>query len=479
MATTSTGQPVTPPTTMLRFDPFFLDIQFELWLHSTKSKPTSYQTTRSLRDGQDLTHFLILMGSNVRQSCLIAALLVALFSGCTTSHEKRIVYHYEPTYGVASLKFERALVAGGGGLFAGNQAVLLQNGDAFFSSILKAIRGAKASVNIELFIFAKGKIAETFVEALCAKAREGVEVRVLVDSVGERLGRLGEQMKAGGVKFRIYKPVKFRSISKTGDRTHRKIITVDGRIGFTGGLAIDDRWTGNARNPEEWRDTVVRLEGPVVLQLQRLFLENWLYTTGEFLDGEGQFPAAQMAGDMKAQAVGSSRTSQLSTAKLHYYMPIQAAREYIWIENAYFLPDVDFKAALVAAASRGVDVRVVVPGENTDLRAVRYAGRRDYSEFLKAGVKIYEFQPTMLHSKIMVVDGLWCSVGSINFTSRSMKSNAEANVAVYDTRFGEQVRVMMQEDMARCEQITLERWTQRSLYQRLKEGFFSLYKNLF
>jgi len=355
----------------------------------------------------------------------------------------------------------------------------LQNGDAFFSSILEAIRGAKASVNIELYIFAKGKIAERFVEALCAKAHEGIEVRVLVDSVGDRLGHLREQMKAGGVKFRVYKPVRLRSISKTGDRTHRKIITVDGRIGFTGGLSIDDRWAGNARNRDEWRDTVVRLEGPVVLQLQRVFLENWLYTTGEFLDGEGQFPVAQMAGDMKAHAVGSSRTSQLSIAKLHYYMPIQAARDHIWIENAYFLPDVDFKAGLVAAARRGVDVRVVVPGENTDLRAVRYASRHDYHELLKAGVKIYEFQPTMLHSKIMVVDGLWSSIGSINFTSRSMKSNAEANAAIYDTRFAEQVRVMMEGDMARCEQITLERWEQRSLYQRLKESFFGLYKELF
>ena len=424
-------------------------------------------------------HFLICFCSNVRQRCFIAALLVALLCGCATSHDKRIVYHYEPTYGVASLKFERALVAGGGGLFGGNQAVLLQNGDAFFPSILEAIRGAKASVNIELYIFAKGKIAETFVEALCAKAHEGVEVRVLVDSVGNRLGHFREQMKASGVKFRSYKPVKLRSISKTGDRTHRKIITVDGRIGFTGGLGIDDRWAGDARNLHEWRDTVVRLEGPVVLQLQRVFLENWLYTTGEFLDGEGQFPVAQLAGDMKAQAVASSRTSQLSIAKLHYYMPIQAAQDYIWIENAYFLPDVDFKAALVAAAGRGVDVRVVVPGENTDLPAVRYAGRRNYHELLKAGVKIYEFQPTMLHSKIMVVDGLWCSIGSINFTSRSMKSNAEANAVIYDTRFAEQVRVMMEGDMARCEQITLERWEERSLYQRLKESFFGLSKELF
>ena len=217
---------------------------------------------------------------------------------------------------------------------------------------------------------------------------------------------------------------------------------MDGRIGFTGGLAIDDRWAGDARNPDEWRDTVVRLEGPAVLQMQRLFLEDWLYTTGEYLDGKGQFPVAQRVGEIKAQAVGSSRTSQLSMAKLHYYMPIQAARHQVWIENAYFLPDEDFLTALVAAARRGVDVRVVVPGRHTDLKAIRYGGRRNYRRLLEAGVRIYEFQPSMLHSKVMLVDGLWCSIGSINFTSRSMKSNAEANVALYDRRFAGEVQCL-------------------------------------
>jgi cardiolipin synthase len=254
---------------------------------------------------------------------------------------------------------------------------------------------------------------------------------------------------------------------------------VDGRIGFTGGLAIDDLWAGNARNPNEWRDTVVRLEGPVVLQLQRVFLENWLYTTGEFLDGEGQFPVAHTAGDMKAQAIASSRTHQLSIAKLHYYMPIQAAQKYIWIENAYFLPDADIKTALVAAARRGVDVRIIVPGENIDILTLRYATQHEYGGLLEGGAKIYEFQPTMLHSKVMVVDGIWCSIGSINFTSRSMKFNAEANVAIYDSGFAEQVRVMMEGDMTRCEHITLEQWKQRSLYYRLRELYFSLFKRFY
>ncbi len=409
----------------------------------------------------------------------LAILALAFLCGCATSFKKRTVYHYEPEYGVASPEFEHLLEVPVAGLQGGNQATLLNNGDAFFPAILDAIRASKASVNIELYIFAKGKIADRFVQALCAKAHEGVEVRVLVDSVGERLGKLGDKMTAAGVNFQIYKPARLRSIAKTGDRTHRKIITVDGRIGFTGGLAIDDRWAGDARNSAEWRDTIVRVEGPVVLPLQRLFLEDWLYTTGEILDGERQFPVAQKVGDMKAQVIGSSRTYQLSLAKLHYYLPIQAARKRIWIENAYFLPDADVRAALCAAARRGVDVRVIVPGKHIDFKAVRYAARGNYRELLDAGVKLYEFQPSMLHCKVMMVDDVWSSIGSINFTSRSMKANAEGNVAIYDPAFAAQVKGVIEPDIARSEAIGLEQWKHRDLWERLKECYFGLYKGLF
>jgi len=419
------------------------------------------------------------LAGRTRMAGLLGLLALRLIYGCATSFGKRTVYTYEPSYGVASPQFEHLLEAQTVGLRGGNQATLLNNGDGFFPAILEAIRAAKASVNIELYIFANGKMAEQFVEALCDKAREGVEVRVLVDSVGERLGKLGDKLKECGVNFQIYKPHKLFSIAKTGDRTHRKIITVDGRIGFTGGLAIDDRWAGDARSPDEWRDTVVRVEGPAVLLLQRVFLEDWLYTTGEFLDGPRQFPVVQPVGDMRAQAVASSRTSQLSMAKLHYYMPIQAARDHVWIENAYFLPDKDFKVALCAAARRGVDVRIVVPGKFIDIKAVRYAARGQYEEMLKAGIKIYEFQPTMLHSKVMVVDRVWSSIGSMNFTSRSMKANAEANVAIYDAAFASQVRADIEADIARSEQILLEKWKQRGSGEKTKEWFYGLYKNLF
>ena len=281
------------------------------------------------------------------------------------------------------------------------------------------------------------------------------------------------------MNFQIYKPTKLRSIAKAGDRTHRKIITVDGCIGFTGGLAIDERWAGDARNPAEWRDTVVRVEGSVVLLLQRIFLEDWLYTTGELLDGASQFPAPQPVGDMRAQAIASSRTYQLSLAKLHYFMPVQAARDHSWIENAYFLPDDDLRSALCAAARRGVDVRIVVPGKNIHIKAVRYAGRGRYEEMLEAGIKIYEFQPTMLHSKVMVVDHVWSSIGSINFTMRSMKGNAEANVAIYDAVFANELRAVIEADIARSDPILPEQWKQRGGSEKFKEWFYGLYKGLF
>jgi cardiolipin synthase len=213
--------------------------------------------------------------------------------------------------------------------------------------------------------------------------------------------------------------------------------------------------------------------------MQRLFLEDWLYTTGDFLDGKGQFPVAEQPGKIRAQAIGSSRTSQLSVAKLHYLLPMQAARHCLWIENAYFLPDEDFLTALVAAARRGVDVRVIVPGQHTDVKAVRYSARRNYGRLLEGGVRVYEFEPTMLHSKVMMVDNVWCSIGSINFTSRSMKSNAEANVALYDAGFAAQVRSNIEADIARSAPITVEQWTHRNLGERIKECYFGLYEGLF
>jgi cardiolipin synthase len=391
----------------------------------------------------------------------------------------RTTYHYEPEYGVESLEFARSMEGLGSRMRPFNTAKLLNNGDEFFPAILDAIRSAKHSVNIELYIYADGKIGRTFAQVLSEKARQGVKVRVLVDAVGARMGKLDDEMRSAGVQFRIFKPIKLYSIHKIDDRTHRKIFTIDGRVGFIGGLAIDDRWMGNARTPEEWREMVVQFEGPVVSQLQRIFMQDWLHTTGEVLHGDGEFPSISYSGDMAAQIISSSRADQSSMAKLHYLSAIKAARSRVWIENAYFVPDLDFIVSLIAAAERGVDVRIVVPGEITDANSLRRASQADYAKLLKGGVKIYEFQPSMMHSKVMVVDGIFVSIGSINFVSRSMKKNAEANAVIYDRKFAREVEASIEDDLARSEEITLEAWSKRGVFQRFKEAYYKMYYDIF
>ena len=268
-------------------------------------------------------------------------------------------------------------------------------------------------------------------------------------------------MEAAGVKVRVYRPLRVYSIYRVGNRTHRRILTVDGRIGFCGGVAIDDRWLGDARNPREWRDTVARVEGPVVAQLQAIFMEDWLLTTGEVLNGDRQFPRVAPAGAMLAQAVAASRTDQSSMAKLLVYMAIQAARERIWIENAYFVPDRQIREGLIRAVERGVDVKVIVPGEHIDIPAIRMASRYHYGELLDGGVEIYEYLPAMMHNKVMVVDGIWSTIGSINLDNRSMRKNAEVNVAIYDRGFARAMEEMIEADRLSCERFTKERWKKR------------------
>jgi len=295
-----------------------------------------------------------------------------------------------------------------------------------------------------------------------------------IEAMGSKTGSR-QLMEKAGVKLRWYKPLRIYSIYKIGKRTHRKILTVDGRIGFTGGFAIDDRWLGNARNPDEWRDTNVQVEGPVVTQLQAIFMEDWVHTTGEVLHGTEQFPPVAASGSVLAQAIASSRTDSSSKAKLLYYMAIQAARKTIWIENAYFVPDGQIRRGLVHAVERGVDVRVLVPGPHIDVPMVRMASRFHYGELLDGGVKIYEYRPTMMHNKVMVVDGIWTTIGSINFVNRSMKKNAEANVAIYDRGFAEQVEKSILADLEKSEIFTRAKWKKRGLLARISETVFWLF----
>jgi cardiolipin synthase len=408
----------------------------------------------------------------------VLALLLALLPTAGCSHifgDKRTSYNYKPDYGVDSPQFRRSLEVLGTEMVSQNRAILLENGAEFFPAMLDAIRAARASVNMEMFIFNKGQIAAEFAQVLAAKAQEGVEVRLLLDDWGSHPGELEDLMTKAGVKLKWYKPVRIYSIYKVGNRTHRKILTIDGRIGFTGGVGIDDRWMGDARNPKEWRETMVQVEGPVVAQLQSIFTEDWVHTTGEVLHGEKQFPSTPPAGELLAQAISASRSDASSMAKLLYYMAIQAARKSIWIENAYFVPDGQIRRGLVHAVERGVDVRVLVPGPHIDIPIVRMASQFHYGELLDGGVKMYEYQPTMMHNKVMVVDGIWTTIGSINFVNRSMKKNAEANVAFYDSGFAEIVEKSILADLEKSKQFTKRMWKKRGVLSRLGELVFWLF----
>jgi cardiolipin synthase len=402
-------------------------------------------------------------------------LLITALPGCSAFSDKRTVYQYDPNYGVDSQEFRRSLEAFRTEMVSGNQAAVLSNGEQFFPSMLKAIRGAQQSINMEMYIFNDGEVGSLFAQALAERARAGVEVRLLIDGLGSHPGPLEPQMEAAGVRVRVYRPLRVYSIYRVGNRTHRRILTVDGRIGFCGGVAIDDRWQGDARNPREWRDAVARVEGPVVSQLQAIFMEDWLLTTGEVLNGNRQFPKAAPSGEVLSQAVAASRTDQSSMAKLLVYMAIQAARERVWIENAYFVPDQQIRESLVRAAERGVDVKVIVPGEHIDIPAIRMASRYHYGDLLDGGVEIYEYLPAMLHTKVMVVDGIWSTIGSINLDNRSMRRNAEVNVAIYDRGFARSIEEMFENDRQSSERFTKEKWKRRGLPARFGELFFWLF----
>jgi cardiolipin synthase len=402
-------------------------------------------------------------------------------AGCTlTSNligsEKRNVYKFDHPFAVENPSFRRSAEALGNVMVGGNDAILLKNGDEIFPAMTRDIRHAKKSVNLETYIFQPDEAGRQFADAMIEAAKKGVEVRLLIDAWGSKLGELEQPLKEAGVNVRKYRPLRLFSIYKVGKRTHRKIMVVDGRIAYTGGLGIAKNWLGNARNTKEWRDTQVRVEGPVAAQMQAVFSEDWTFTTGEILAGEKFYPEIAPAGSMSAQTIKASRGDVSSLAKMLYFVAIQSAEKSIHIANAYFLPDKQSRNALVDAVKRGVDVQVMVPGRHIDLPMVRSASWLHYRELLKNGVKIYEYTPTMMHNKAMVVDGIYSTIGSINFDARSMNKNAEESLAFYDRGFAQKVEAMFEEDKKKCKEITFQEWKSRGPAKRLAELVFWIWE---
>ncbi|TXK65647.1 cardiolipin synthase [Alkalisalibacterium limincola] len=358
----------------------------------------------------------------------------------------------------------------------GNDVQDLHNGVEIFPAMLEAIESAERTITFETYIYWSGEIGERFTRALVDRARAGVRVHVLIDWVGSQKMEAEkiQEMEDAGVEVRYYHPLRWYHLSRMNNRTHRKLLVVDGHVGFTGGVGIADEWLGDARNPDEWRELHFRVEGPVVAQMQGVFASNWTKTTGTVLQGEEYFPRPRLAGGMPAQMFSSSPTGGSESMHLMYLLSIASAERSIDLAASYFVPDELARESLVQAMERGVRVRILLPNEYIDAGVVRYASRAQWGELLEAGAEIREYQPTMFHVKMFIVDALLVSVGSTNFDARSFKLNDEANLNVYDAGFGARMVEVFERDLALGDPITLEEWRNRPLYQRVKDRVSSV-----
>jgi cardiolipin synthase len=410
---------------------------------------------------------------------LITAIVVVVLFNLATG-EKKIAHRVTHLYGVDDPQFGRAMGnLLGPPVLAGNTVKELLNGDQIFAAMLEAIRGARVSISFETYIYWSGEIGREFAEALADRARDGVLVHVLLDWAGsQKLDKEALQlMEAAGVQIEKYHPLRWYNLGRMNNRTHRKLLVVDGRIGFTGGVGIADKWRGNARSPEEWRDTHFRVEGPVVTQIQAAFLDNWMKSRGEVLHGDAYFPKLEPAGEHRAQMFKSSATEGSESVRLMYLMSLTAAKKRVLISNSYFVPDDLAVETLVAACKRGASVQIIVPGPHIDAEVTRKASRSRWGKLLEAGVEIYEYQPTMYHCKVMIVDGLWVSVGSTNFDSRSFRLNDEANLNIQDGAFAKRQTAIFEEDLQSARRVTLEEWKHRPLKEKVMEHLAGLLRS--
>ena len=408
----------------------------------------------------------------VLPTAVVTALLLLLvmnLSGAEGSVEQRITRLHGPE----DPQFRREMsVMLGPAIVGGNRVDALHNGDEIFPAMLAAIDSARETITFETYIYWSGDIGRRFADALTARARAGVDVHVLLDWVGsvKMDEALLDSMRAGGVEIERYRPLSWYALGRLNNRTHRKLLVVDGRVGFTGGVGIADVWAGDAQDPDHWRDVHFRIEGPVVAQLQAAFLDNWVKTSGEVLHGPAYFPPLAAAGALDAQMFISSPAGGSGSMRQMYLMALASAARTIDVEAAYFVPDPLVVRALTDARRRGVRVRVLVPGEHIDAESVRFASRAIWGDLLRAGVEIHEFTPTMLHSKVLIVDGTLTSVGSTNFDARSFDLNDEASLNVYDRAFAAEMTAVVERDLARSRPYTLAMWEERPFTERFVEA---------
>ena len=407
----------------------------------------------------------------------VAGALVVLLVANLSSSSKKIEHKVEHLYGVRSEQFLRSMGSLlGPPVVPGNRVTALCNGDEIFPAMLVAIRGAEKTICFETFIYWSGSIGREFAEALSERARAGVKIHVMLDWVGSN--RIDESLVAmmldAGVQVVRYHPLRWYNVGRLNNRTHRKLLIVDGRVGFTGGVGIADEWLGHAQDPDHWRDSHYRLEGPAVAHMQAAFMDNWMETCGEVLHGESYFPALEPCGTHPAQLFKSSADDGSESVRLMYLLSLASAERSVRIANSYFVPDSLAVRTLIQAQRRGVRVEIIVPGRHIDQKIVRRASRALWGPLLEAGIAIYEYQPTMFHLKVAVVDEIWTSVGSTNFDNRSFRLNDEANLNIVDASFAEAQARMFEEDKGRARRITLEDWRRRPWREKAIERLAAL-----
>ena len=404
----------------------------------------------------------------------IAFLLLMLYFAL---FEKGLPYRVgrPPADPLDSERFRRTLSAlAGSALHAGNQVQVLANGEIFYEAELEAIREARDSIHLEAYIFQRGEVSRRFLEAMAERAAAGVAVRMVLDAVGCFLTTrkyLAPLIRAGGhVEF--YHPIRVRNLPRINNRTHRELLIIDGRVGFLGGAGFADHWLRphghGPRKKPRWRDTMFRVEGDIVCEMQSVFAENWLESSGRILFDSRYFPSWERKGPTEAMIVGSSPTFGRSTRNRMLYQTLLAsAQRSIHITTPYFLPDRSARSELIRAIrERGVRVVILTPGRHSDHLLTRRSSRRLYGELLRAGASIHEYQPSMLHAKVVVVDGAWSIVGSTNFDNRSFGLNDEVNLAAYCPELAARLEEDFALDLAQSRQVSYQNWRRRPFVER-------------
>lgn len=389
-----------------------------------------------------------------------------------TSGEKDVSHEIPRLYSTQDPQFRRAIGSLlGPPLVGGNRAQELLNGDQIFPAMLTSIKGAQKTITFETYIYWSGDIGKEFAVALSERAKAGVKVHVLLDWLGSAKidESILEEMRAAGVQIRKFHKPNWYNLARLNNRTHRKLLVVDGKTGFTGGVGIAPKWTGNGQDADHWRDSHFRIEGPVVAQMQAVFMENWLKVTGQVMHGEDYFPALQAVGTSDAQVFSSSPSGGSESMQLMYQLSITAAKTSIDLSSAYFVPDDMTAGVLADALKRGVKIRIITPGEIIDTDTVRAASRGTWGPLLKAGAQIHEYQPSMYHCKVMIIHNLLVSVGSTNFDNRSFRLNDEANLNVYDPAFAQQQTAIFEQDLTQARVVTYDAWVGRPLKEKLME----------